>query len=67
MGRNYTHVISTVWITYTHVFSLLRVIWDSRTGEGSQRHRMVINRPATMRENPMRKFHEFSSAIQCRT
>jgi hypothetical protein len=62
----YTHVISTVWITYTRVFRQLSG-FDTRTTDDAYRQRIVINRPATISEKPIRKFHELSSAIQCRT
>ena len=66
MGMTYTHVISTVWITYMRVFQQLSA-FDTRTTVGVYRQRIVINRPATISEKPIRKFHELSSAIQCRT
>lgn len=66
MGMTYTHVISTVWITYKHVFQQLSG-FDTRTTGDAYRQRIVINRPATISEKPIRKFHEFNSAIQCRT
>lgn len=67
MGTTYTHVISTVWITNTDVFWQVSGQHAENDRGSDQRHRMVINRPATMRENPMRKFQELSSAIQWRT
>lgn len=55
MGTTYTHVISTAVDNFAST-----IIAGQPRNWGAQRHRIVINRPATIIENPMRKFHASS-------